>query len=80
MSASKLSIKLTDKQQKQIHETTGKAVSELSLEHDAAGELSDQALDGVAGGLTFQFKLVAVKTISWAHDDSGDSSSSGSGS
>jgi hypothetical protein len=32
-------------------------------------ELRDDQLDKVTGGLTFVFKLVAVKTISWAHDD-----------
>jgi hypothetical protein len=30
--------------------------------------LTEQQLAEVAGGLTFVFKLVAVKTISWAHD------------
>jgi hypothetical protein len=31
---------------------------------EAAGELSDAALDSVSGGfLVFQFKLVAVKTV-----------------
>ena len=32
-------------------------------------ELRDDQLDKVTGGLAFVFKLVAVKTISWAHDD-----------
>jgi hypothetical protein len=33
-------------------------------------ELAEQELAEVAGGfLAFTFKLVAVKTISWAHDD-----------
>ena len=32
-------------------------------------ELTPDELDRVAGGLTFTFKLVAVKTVGWAHDD-----------
>ena len=32
-------------------------------------ELAEQQLAEVTGGLVFTFKLVAVKTISWAHDD-----------
>ena len=33
-------------------------------------ELAEQQLAEVAGGfLAFTFKLVAVKTISWSHDD-----------
>jgi len=33
-------------------------------------ELAEENLAEVAGGfLAFTFKLVAVKTISWAHDD-----------
>src|SRR5262245_46798052 len=31
-------------------------------------ELSESALSNVTGGLVFTFKLVAVKTVSWAHD------------
>lgn len=30
-------------------------------------ELPAEALENVVGGLTFVFKLVAVKTVSWAH-------------
>ena len=68
MAGSNVTIKLNDDQQKQIREATGQTVTELSLEPVAAGPLSDQQLDGAVGGLTFTFKLVAVKTISWAHD------------
>jgi hypothetical protein len=35
----------------------------------STNELRDDQLDKVTGGLVFVFKLVAVKTISWAHDD-----------
>jgi uncharacterized protein len=69
MAASKLSIKLTDDQQKQIREATGQSISELTLENTPKAELSNKELDDVVGGLQFTFKLVAVKTISWSHDD-----------
>jgi hypothetical protein len=37
--------------------------------HDEPMELAEQQLAQVAGGfLAFTFKLVAVKTVSWAHD------------
>jgi hypothetical protein len=37
---------------------------------DELTELTTQELAEVAGGfLAFTFRLVAVKTISWAHDD-----------
>ena len=32
-------------------------------------EVTTEQLDHVIGGLVFTFKLVAVKTVSWAHDD-----------
>jgi hypothetical protein len=32
-------------------------------------ELTANEMERVSGGLSFTFKLVAVKTISWAHDD-----------
>lgn len=32
----------------------------------ASGELPESALENVTGGLTFIFKLVAVKTVSWS--------------
>lgn len=76
MEASKLTISLTDDQQKQFREATGETVTELTLAPAAANELSDQQLDGVVGGLTFTFKLVAVKTISWSSDSSSSSTSS----
>jgi hypothetical protein len=35
---------------------------------DERTELAEQQLAEVSGGLVFTFKLVAVKTINWAHD------------
>jgi hypothetical protein len=32
------------------------------------GELPDSALENVTGGLTFIFKLIAVKTVSWSSE------------
>ena len=60
MAGNKLTIKLTDEQQHQIKAATGYSFKELNIDIAAAGQLSDQVLDQVAGG---------VKTISWAHDD-----------
>ena len=79
MEASKLTISLTEDQQKQFREATGETVTELTLEPAPASELSDQQLDHVVGGLAFTFKLVAVKTISWATDESSSSATSSSG-
>jgi len=39
------------------------------VKHDGIVELTDKSLAEAAGGLVFSFKLVAVKTVSWAHDD-----------
>jgi hypothetical protein len=45
-------------------ELTGRA------KHDEPAELTERELAEVAGGfLAFTFRLVAVKTVSWAHDD-----------
>jgi len=69
MATKNIAIKLTDDQQRQIREATGQRISEITLESMATGELSNQELDNVVGGLVFNFKLVAVKTISWASDE-----------
>ena len=39
-----------------------------NAEEPRCTELSAEDLHAVSGGLTFIFKLVAVKTVSWAHD------------
>ena len=51
MATSKLTITLTDDQQRQIREATGQTVTELIFEPGAGKELSDQQLDGVVGGV-----------------------------
>jgi hypothetical protein len=45
MTNKNLTIKLTDEQQKQIKEATGKDVSELDIELAATGHLTEQNLD-----------------------------------
>jgi bacteriocin-like protein len=48
--AGKLTIKLTEDQQKLIKDATGKAITELSIDASAISELTDKDLDQVAGG------------------------------
>ena len=36
---------------------------------DQVTELTVDEMERASGGLQFVFKLVAVKTVSWAHDD-----------
>ncbi len=48
MAKNKLTIKLTEDQQKQIKDATGKSIRELNLDLD---ELSVQDLDKAAGGI-----------------------------
>jgi hypothetical protein len=52
MMAGKLTITLTIDQQKQIRDATGKNISELNLDLTSQEALSEQDLDGVAGGCT----------------------------
>jgi hypothetical protein len=53
MAGSKLTIKLTDDQQSQIKNATGKSITELNIDLSAAGNLSEQDLDNVAGGVIY---------------------------
>jgi hypothetical protein len=50
MSQDKLTIRLTDDQQKQIQEATGKKVTALNIDLMAADQLSQSDLDSVSGG------------------------------
>jgi hypothetical protein len=47
MAGNKLTIKLTDDQQKQIKDATGKSITELNIDVAA---LSSKDLDKIAGG------------------------------
>jgi hypothetical protein len=55
MAGNKLTIKLTDDQQKQIKETTGRSIAELNIDLNEMGHLSEKELGDVAGG------IVAIK-------------------
>jgi hypothetical protein len=49
--------------------TQAEPVELMRAKRDEPAELAEQQLAEVAGGfLVFTFKLVAVKTVSWAHD------------
>lgn len=50
MAGNKLTIKLTDDQQKQIKNGTGKSITELNIDLSSTGSLSEKDLDQVAGG------------------------------
>ena len=50
MAGKNLTIKLTDDQQKQIRDATGKSVTELSIELASKGHLTKKDLEQVAGG------------------------------
>lgn len=51
MAGNVLTIKLTDDQQKQIKETTGRSIIELNIDLNQTGHLSEKELDDVAGGI-----------------------------
>ena len=53
MAGNKLTIKLTDDQQAQIRDATGKNISELNIDLSSTGNLSDKDLDSVAGGAIY---------------------------
>jgi hypothetical protein len=56
MAANKLTIKLTDAQQDQIKQATGRSITELNIDVAATGALSEKDLDRVAGGLKLDYK------------------------
>lgn len=53
MAGNKLTIKLTNDQQNQIKNVTGKTITELNIDVAATGRLTEKDLDNVAGGFTF---------------------------
>ncbi len=58
MAANKLTIRLTEDQQKQIHDATGKSITELNIDLGAMGQLSQKELDTVSGGvIAFEGKV-----------------------
>ncbi len=56
MAGNKLTIQLTEDQQKQIKDATGKSIKELSIPIAATRDLSDNDLDHVSGGPIFMDK------------------------
>jgi hypothetical protein len=50
MTAMNLTVKLTNEQQKQIRNATGKDIAELNIDLAATGHLTAKDLEGVAGG------------------------------
>lgn len=48
---SEVTIHLTEEQQKQLKDATGKDMAELSLSFDPQGQLTDSELSGVTGGI-----------------------------
>jgi len=47
----KLTVKLTDDQQSQIKNVTGKSITELNIDLAAADQLTSQDLDQASGGI-----------------------------
>jgi len=58
MAGNKLTIKLTDDQQRQIKAASGKSISELNIDLASTGRLSEKELADVSGGI---FKAVGDK-------------------
>ena len=50
MASNKLTIKLTDDQQNQIRDATGRRITELNIDLAATGNLSEKDLENVTGG------------------------------
>lgn len=51
MANKNLKLKLTNDQQRQIREATGKDVSDLNIDLALGGEITEDDLESIAGGL-----------------------------
>jgi hypothetical protein len=51
MAGNKLTIKLTDDQQNQIKNATGRNITEINIDLGAADQLTNQDLDQASGGI-----------------------------
>ena len=60
MAGNKLTIKLTDDQQKQIKNATGKSLTELSIDLASTGHLSEKELEQAAGGAVDYFAKIKI--------------------
>ena len=54
MAGNRLTIQLTDEQQTQIRNATGRSITELNLDVDAMGRLTEKDLDQVSGGIVLR--------------------------
>jgi hypothetical protein len=52
VAGNKLTIRLTDDQQKQIKNATGKSITELNIDTAAMSALTDEQLDQASGGFS----------------------------
>jgi len=57
MAGHKLTIKLTDDQQKQIKNATGKSITELNIDTAAMSALTDEQLAQLSGGVHSNIKV-----------------------
>ena len=64
MAEDKLTIRLTDDQQKQIEEATGKKVTALNINLMAVDQLSQSDLDSVSGGEVTDYSFDIEQTLS----------------
>jgi hypothetical protein len=55
MAGNKVTIRLTDDQQSQIKNATGRSITELNIDVAATGQLSDKDLDQAAGGIVIDY-------------------------
>lgn len=51
MAGNKLTVKLTDDQQNQIANATGRKITELNIDLGATGDLTEKDLDQLSGGV-----------------------------
>jgi hypothetical protein len=51
MAGNKLTIRLTDEQQKQIESATGKSIIELNIDLASTGQLTEKDLQKLSGGV-----------------------------
>ncbi len=56
MAENKLTIALTDEQQKQIKDATGKSINELNIDLGSTGQLTEGDLEQVVGGFRIYIK------------------------
>jgi hypothetical protein len=55
MAGNKVTIRLTEDQQSQIKNATGRSITELNIDVAATGQLSDKDLDQAAGGIVIDY-------------------------